>query len=74
MIDDYNHSAFRISHPYGKQETIDTRLAGTNKNLQQKILGNEWVRLAQCNRYGVCYTDAIEFIKKSKVSSDRNVR
>ena len=57
----------------GKRETIDSLLKGNKKDVWEKALSNEWGRLAQGNKYGVQAQDAIDFIFKKDVPSDRDI-
>ena len=48
----------------GKKETIDTLLAGENKQTWLKAVSNEFGRLTKGNKYNVKFTDTMEFISK----------
>ena len=65
----------KINHIYdvnGKKETLDSLLK-KNPLIWGRALSNEWGRLAQGNKYGVQYTDTIEFITKEQVPANRDV-
>ena len=66
-----------INHIYneetGKKETIETLLKGKDGPLWDKANSNEWGRLARGNKYGIKFTNTIDFIPKSEVPPDRAV-
>jgi hypothetical protein len=63
-LEDY---ANYIHDENGKRETVDSLLAGSNHDVWNQALSNEFGRLAQGNDAGVRFTDAIDFIAKSEV-------
>ena len=67
----------RLYHIYneetGKQETPDSLLNGKNKDIWNKAVSMELGRLAKGNKYGVAYTETIEFICKDQVPTNRQV-
>ena len=62
-----------IYRPNGKKETIDTLLKGSDREIWNRSLSNEWGRLAQGNDNGVSPTDTIDFIIQEQVPKGRDV-
>ena len=57
----------------GKRETPESLLNGDDKEIWIKAVSNELGRLAKGNKYGVSFTETIEFICKNQVPLNRNV-
>ena len=46
----------------GTKETLESLLAGPDKDVWNTALSNEWGRLAQGNKHGIKFSDTIEFV------------
>ena len=69
----YQHHMAHIYNKYGQRETIETLLNGPMGKIWAKSVSNEFGRLAKGNKYGVAFTDTIEFIAKSDVPVTKKV-
>ena len=65
--------AHHIYRSYGRKETLDTVLKGSDQDIWRESLSNEWGRLAQGNNAGVCSTDTIDFIHCKEVPVGRDI-
>ena len=57
----------------GKKETIDTLLAGENKQTWLKAVSNKFGQLTKGDKYNVKFTDTMEFISKEDVPIGKKV-
>ena len=67
----------KVNHIYnkitGKRETADTLLKGPDKDIWDRAVSNEIGRLARGNKYGVTFTETIEFIALHEVPENAAV-
>ena len=76
---DTNHLAqcvYLANHIYtdnGRRETIDSLLRGSMKTTWTNAVSKEFGRLAKGNKYGVGFTDIMDFIPRSAVRAGRDI-
>ena len=69
----FHHNMHHIYNADGKKESIDSLLNGKNKHIWERSLSNEFGRLLKGNKYGVKFTDTMEFIHKNLVPLGKKV-
>ena len=71
------HPPLYMNHIYnkktGRRETIETLMTGENSNTWTKAVSNEFGRLTKGNKYGVKFTDTMEFISANDVPAGKKV-